>query len=337
MYRSIILGIGAAALVAGAASAADPIKLRLGQSVSPRAHINVQIFAPWTKKVTAESKGTVDLELFAGGKLGGNKQSYDVVKSGVADIMYMPTAYFPAKFPKSSVVGIPFNVEKSIYGSQALWAMYKNGILADEYKEFRIVALFCYPEMQIHSSFPVHKLEDIQGIKFGATSKVGTEILAALGAIPVSLSFPKVYQAMNRGLTKGELVQWTGMQPLRLWEVAKYHTEIRLGGSSTVLIAMNKGSYAKLPAAGKAAIDANSGEAFTKKLGVFWDHVNVTGRELVAKQKDNKIFGMPEAEKKRWYAKIKGIEAEWVKSVPDGAKVLKVYREEHDKAKKASM
>jgi TRAP-type C4-dicarboxylate transport system substrate-binding protein len=317
-----------------AAQAADAPVLKFAIAAPPRTHMIGQVFEPWCERVVKEAGDTVGCKIYAGGVLSPARGLYDAVKNNVAEIAFLSVSYWPNLFEKSSVVGLPFEIDKSEHTSIALWRIFEQGLISDEYKDFRTLALFAYPETLLHTNVPVRTLEDLRGKKIGTLDKVGTEVLAHLGATPFAIQFTDVYTSIQSGLIQGNMVQWTAMQPLKLWEVAKYHTQIRLGGSNAVGIILNKETYAKLGDKAKAAIDKNSGLKYSHELGVFWDKVNLEGRQMVEAQKDNTIFDLNAAEQARWHEKLKPMEKEWVARVPNGAAVLAGYRAARDAAAK---
>lgn len=332
MIKRTLIATIATFAFAAPAIAADPILVRVGQPASPRSHINANLLSPWTEQITKDSKGTLNVKLFAGGTLGGNREAYDSVKNGVADVIYLSSAYYPGKFPKSAVVGLPGESSNSLDSSLAVWKLYQDGVIADEWSDFRILGMFVFPPASIHATFPIKRLEDLKGRKIGAGSATSVAVIKALGAIPVRTGFTEVYQSLSRNTIEAYSTPWTGMQPIRLWEVAKFHTDVKLGGASTVVMAMNKESYAKLPSDGRAAVDMHSGRSFTHALGAFWDHVDDTGKKLVEKHADNQIYTLPKDEAVRWSKALSSITDEWVKTTEGGAAVLAAFREARDKA-----
>lgn len=320
----------ASASVIAARADAEAIKLRFGHPANPRAHLVAEMCVPWAERVSKASEGTLDVTVFAGGQLGGNEVLLDAVKSGVADIGWVNTGYYPGRFPKSQVGELPFEVASAVPASVAIWRLYQNGLLADEYKDVRPLAIFALPQMRTHSKFPINRLEDLRGRKIGAVSQLTGSVLSRLGATPVTVEFSDLYTSISRGTIDGTLLQWTGVQPIRLWEVTKYHTESSLGGS-VIMIAMNRQSYDRLPPKAKEAIDRHSGESWSREWGEFWDRVDQSGRELVRKEKGI-IAELPAAEEQRWRDAIGPITDDWVKRQAGGAQVLQAFREERDRA-----
>jgi hypothetical protein len=49
---------------------------------------------------------------------------------------------------------------------------------------------------------------------------------------------------------------------------------------------------------------------------------------MVAGMKDHMIIGLDEAETARWKARMQPVVDEWVRSTPDGTRILAAFREE---------
>jgi len=316
------------ALAAGQASA-DPVLIRMANSVPATAHMNVQVFGPWCERVTAQSGGTVDAKLFPSDAISNARNMWDRILAGVVDIGYVNTSYYAGQFKRTSVTGLPLLTKESLPASVALWNMVQpSGLLADEWKDVRVLGIFVYPSSGIVSTVPIRRMEDLEGKKVGVGARAIGQWMQNLGAAPISLTYSQTYESLQRGLVTAYTVGWTGVQPLKLWEVAKYYTAGKFGASSVVGMAMSKKSYEKLPAQGRKAVDDNSGLKFTKELGTFWDRINDEGRKLVEAHKGTEIFDLTEAELSRWSKAAEPIVADWEKDTPDGAKVLDQFKKQ---------
>lgn len=333
MFRTrlaIVLAVTFAA--AAPALAATPIVIRMADSVSAMSHMNVDIFTPWCKRVTAESGGTIHAQLFPSNEIATSENVWDRTLSGVVDIGYVPADYYGGLFPRTGVASLPMEGGRSLPASIALWKMVQpGGLLHSEWKQVHILAMFAYPSTGIVSTKPIHRIQDLKGIKIAAFGRLMAEWLTRMGAAPVTIAYSESYEAMERGTVTAIAVGFTGVQPLHLWEVAKYYTVGELGGAGAVAIAMNEHSYETLPAKAKAAIDRNSGLKYTKELGAFWDRIDAQGRKL-AEQHGGHVYDLPPAERARWAKKAKPVTASWVKSTPDGVAVLTEYRKLRDQA-----
>lgn len=311
---------------------AAPMEIKFSSPSPPRAHLNVQIFGPWTKKVTAESGGTLDVKLVAGPVLASHRNIYDRVITNVAQIGWGIQAFFPGKFPRTGVVTLPMNFETSTEASHGLWNLYKKGLLGNEYDAVKPLALFTFPAASFHTNFKVTRVEDLKGAKLAAGNRTLSKIYSALGITPVSMVTSEVYQNINRGLVKGTAVMWTAFQPYKYAEVTTHHLMVPLGGSPGMII-MNKDVYAKLPAKGKEAIDRNSGDVLMKNFSAFWDRINAAGEAMVRNKGGHTITVVSGAEREKLVHALEPIADEWAKSVPNGKAVLEAFRDEVKKVR----
>ena len=80
-----------------------------------------------------------------------------------------------------------------------------------EFEEVKVMYLSAHGPGFIHTRKAVNKLEDLKGMKIRAGG-VLTKVVAALGAVPVSMPMGDVYDAISRGVVRGPPL------PLRLWK-----------------------------------------------------------------------------------------------------------------------
>ena len=129
------------------------------------------------------------------------------------------------------------------------------------------------------------------------------------------------------------LVQWTAFQPFKLQEVTFYHLETKLGGT-TGMVFMAKKKYDALPPAVRKLLDDNSGEAESRVYGKFWDDVDNEGRDMVKALGDkHKIIPQSPEVAAKWRKAVEPVIDDFVKTTPDGAKILAAFRAETAKVK----
>lgn len=330
--RPVTAGLrGAAALAlavfAASAARAEPIEIKFASFIGPQAHLNVRIFGPWSDRVTKASQGTLKITLVPGGVLGKNGQIVDRVNSGVAGIGFDLQAYYPAKFPKSEILSLPFEWEKSSVSSLAFWRLYEKGLMK-EYDDLVPLSFFAFSNVRLMMRRPFEGgIDGLKGMKLGTGGKLRSLMVQKLGATPISVLSAETYQALSRGVIDGAAFPWTAVQPFRIQEVAKFYLDVPLGGSPGMTF-MNKRLFDSLPAAAKKAIMDNSGEAYVRESGKFWDVVEEEGREIARKEPGNKIVAVSPAELGAWKKKVAGLAEEWAKTVDNGPALVKAFREE---------
>ena len=71
-----INSIAIVAVVMSTTAIAAPVEIKFASPTPPKAHLNVQVFGPWAKEVTAASGGTLKVELVAGPTLASHNNVY---------------------------------------------------------------------------------------------------------------------------------------------------------------------------------------------------------------------------------------------------------------------
>lgn len=330
MFRPI-LSVLAAATVFAAASAAfadEPVMLRYGDPGPPTASIHTNLIAPWADKVNKEGGGALDVKVFVGYSLVNMVNTLDRVADGVADMAFCILGPVSSQFPKTLVSTLPFEAENGHEAGLALQRLYDQGIIADEWKKVKPVAFGDFANLTYHTVPPVKTLDDLKGLKISAQGRIEGQTLEALGAAPITLPINEVYEALKRGVVVGAAIGWPADVDFKLTEVAKNHLRESLGGASAVMI-MNNNTYAKLSGKAKQVIDANIGTGYTNWFNQVIDdteHKNVDEVEHV--MKDQTVTRLSDAQRAIWKARAQTVVDNWVKSTPDGAKVLAAFRKE---------
>ena len=136
-----------------------------------------------------------------------------------------------------------------------------------------------------------------------------------------------IYQALQRGTIDAAGIGWPGILPFHLNEVVHYHLDAALSAAALFNI-MNKDAYAKLPEKGRAAIDKLGGMHFSLMMGKAVDAMNKGGLEFTRKSPNQTISELSPAAEAEWRNLVQPITDEWLKSTPDGSKVLAAYQAE---------
>jgi len=333
MKRLFSLPIAAALLCSAQAFSQTPVELRFAFPAPPNSPLNTQGYAEWAKDVTAASGGTLTIRIMAGPAFSTFDNVYDRILKGVADMGFGVSDSIGGQFVKTSVANLPFEFEDPKHASIALWRMVDNGLIADEFKDVKPLAVWVFGHAAIHTkSARIKSLADVRGLKLRAGGKMEGDIITALGASPVTLSPTEIYQSISSGLIEGAVVQWTATMNFKIYEVAKYHLKAPLN-SSTSFVVMNRQSYEKLPAQAKAAIDKYSGEHFARRMGELVSKMDADAQETAQKTPGQVIETVSAAEAAVWKKQLEGVVASWVKTTPNGTAVLAGWRNEMRKAR----
>lgn len=294
---------------------AQQVTLRVHQFLPARAPIPKNFIAPWAKKVEAESKGRIRVELYPSMQLGGTPpQLFDQVKDGVVDIVWTLPGYTPGRFPRTEAFELPFIAGNGEQTSQAAWEYYQRH-LRDELKDVHVIAVHTHGPGLLHvKGKGVRRLEDMKGLKLRGPSRMVNKLLETLGATPVGMPVPAMPDALAKGVIDGTVVPWEVTLPLRVAELVNTHTSF--SGNRSLYVSfffyiMNRAKYQSLPPDLKAVIDANSGPATARWAGRVMDEGDVPGL-AAAKKRGNDIVVLDVQETARWKAAAQQVTEAWV-------------------------
>ena len=316
----------AAGIGIGTPASADELVLKFATLDVPQAHLNVRIHHPWAEKINKEAKGIFRIDVFDGEALANQGNIYNQVVSNVVQIGWGLPA-LAGKFPLMDVTALPYVTQgDSEVASTALWRLYKSGLLDKEFDQVIPLKLIVFPQSGLQFRKQPSTLDNLNGLKIIAGSKIASEIVQRLGGAPLSFRVDEYYETLQRGTADGVLVGWTAFNPFKLAEVTHYHLEVPLGGQ-TGYIFMARKEWDGLPEPVRKILAANSGEPESRAFGRFWDEVNQEGREQTMKQRGHTLAHLTAAQEKAWHDKIDLIAEQWAKSSPEADKVLATYKE----------
>ena len=293
---------------------AESITLRMHTFNSPKAIAVQQFLEPWAAEMKAASNGRVAVQVYPAMQLGGRPADlYGQARDGVVDIVWTLPGYSPGRFPLTEVFELPFVCGDAEASSQAL-TLFHHKWMRDEYQDTHPLVFHAAAPGQLHTvDRQVRTVEDLDGLKVRAASRTVADMLEALGAIPVGMPVPQVYEALSRGVVEGAWIPWTIMRPFRLHEVTRYHTEASLACTPFVLT-MNKARYEGLPQDVRRMLDDTTGMALAKRLGRLWQEDERRGRDL-AVQRGHPILALTEAESARWRKATAPVVDAWVAKI----------------------
>ena len=201
LFRMSIATLVALAVLDALPVGADPVTLKFSQFLGPNSFFQVDVVEPWAKELEAKTNGQVKVELFDGtSPVGKVTEQAKNVHDARVDIALGLRGAESDRFPGSSVIELPFLVPNALRGSQALWGLYKDGTLADEYKDYKVLALFVHNPGLIHTKDKrVVNLADLKGLRLRVANNTVAAALNYVGGEPVVLQVNDVMPAVKDG------------------------------------------------------------------------------------------------------------------------------------------
>jgi TRAP-type C4-dicarboxylate transport system substrate-binding protein len=317
------------------AQTAKPIELKLSHFLSPMHNTHTDVYAPFAKELEERTKGRVKVTIFPGEALGKAKDHYDMVMNGIVDMANFTPGLTAGRFPLTTVVELPIGIPSAKAGSLITWELY-NKYLKSEYSGVKILTFFTHGPGDIHmTKKPVRTLEDLKGLRIRSPGPTQTALLKELGASPLTMPIPDVYDALQKGMADGAVLAFSAIKDFKFYELIRHTTVCRLY-VMPMSVAINLKVWAGLPPDIQKTIEDLSGPRMAEIAGVSYDKYDEFGVEAAKKVKAEIITLSPE-EKKRWDDKLKTFNDKWVADTEaKGLPGRKVFEEAVSLVKKYS-
>ncbi len=164
------------------------------------------------------------------------------------------------------------------------------------------------PSMQLFTTFPVRRFEDLKGHKIGASGSMGLWLMDT-GAVRVNTSMINSFTDIKNGLYDGYPISEVLAFPYKTYEVAKHLTRTGFGVSPTSAITVNTDAWDDMP--------KHAREIFrdvAQNYGAW--QMRIDGGKIakfvgIMKKKGVKVYELPAAERKRWAMRLPNLAKEW--------------------------
>lgn len=234
------------------------------------------------KRIPELTEGRIHVNYFASGEKVGAFDSFDEVASGKSQAYIATDYYWKGKHPSWAYFAtVPFGL---VFSEMQAWIKYGGGQeLWDELADgFGTKSFACgNTGVQMGGWFKkeMESADDFKGLKMRIPG-LGGDVLAKLGASPVSLPGSQIYENLVSGAVQA--TEWVGPYNdyfMKFYEAAKYYyyPGMHEPGSQTGL-GMNKSWWSKLSKTDQAIIEAACNEEnalqmaeTNAKNGVFLD------------------------------------------------------------------
>ena len=180
----------------------------------------------FAQRVTDMSDGRIQVNYYAGGERVKPFDSFDEVASGNAQIYHAADYYWKGKHPGYAYYcSVPFGLT---YTEMNAWIRFGGGQeLWDELgAEFGIKGLMCgNTGVQMGGWYrkEINSVDDLKGLKIRMPG-LGGDVMAKLGASPVSLPGSQIYENLVSGAI--DATEWVGPWndiAMKFYEAAKYY------------------------------------------------------------------------------------------------------------------
>lgn len=175
--------------------------------------------------VESESNGAIEVELYYGGQLGGDRDAIEGVKLGTIEMTVAGAGIFANFEPAMGVTALPFLFESF----EEAWAFNDSGLNAEiavllQKKGIRVLGYWDNGFRCITTSVrPIESPADLRGLKIRTPENpLVLATMESLGANPSPLPWPELYMALGQGAFDGQENPIPTIYVNKVYEVQEY-------------------------------------------------------------------------------------------------------------------
>jgi TRAP-type C4-dicarboxylate transport system substrate-binding protein len=295
------------------------VTLKMSTWVPPQHPFNPAAIA-WAADIEKESGGTIKAILFPSEQLGKAFDHYDMVRDGIADVVYANPGYQPGRFPIVSAIELPFLIANGKGGSAAADEWYRQ-YAAKEMPDVHYCFTFVLDPSTFHVKRKITMPEDVKGMKIRPSDATVGAFVNLLGGTNVQASAPEAREVLERGVADGIVFPWGSFLLFGMDKVVKFHIDEPIASSMGSWL-INKSKYEALSPAQKTVIDNHCTAEWSEKFVSPWADFEHGGRDRVAALPGQEVYHLTPDQLAAWKKSAEPVTAKWAAAVPNGAAVL---------------
>ncbi len=275
--------------------------------------MNSVIMGKYCEELTKQLAGKVELTQYTGSTLLSAPKIAAGVAAGVADIGLSNCSYTRGRFPVMEIMELPLGFPSAWIASHVANDFYEK-FKPKDFDAYHVLMFSTSPINVVQTLHkPVKKLEDVKGLKLRGTGRLG-DIVKALGATPIPIETPDLYDSLKRGVIEGALLPLETLKGFKTGELIKHVTASwRIGSAYCFYVVMNKAKYNSLPKDVQKTIDDFS-KSFIERWSVEWNNIDIEGKDVFLKQ-GGEIISIPDADSPPWIKAVRPVIDEYRKDL----------------------
>lgn len=200
-------------------------------------------------EVFDKTNGGLKIEMYPSFALGGERDLVQSLQTGSLEVARLSEGITVTFFPGFGFVSLPFIIDNEEHFNKIIKTdIWKN--LVEETQQHGVIFLgtsYLGGRLPVFTKKPITKPEDFKGLNMRTMeNEIQIKTMKALGATPVPLPYPDIYNALRTKLVDGMFNDPLAIDRLSAYEVAPYLTNLPLFASLTS-IAISKIAFEKLP------------------------------------------------------------------------------------------
>jgi len=317
-----------------AAEKPAPVELKLAHFFPATHPAETDLIQPWAKAVAEATEGRVTITSYPGQTLLQADAVYDGVVNGISEMGLSCFSYTRGNFPVLEVFELPgIRYVNSKAASKVAWEGIK-ALNPEEVQDTKLMMVLTTGPGDLYTKVPVRTLGDMKGLEIRATG-LSAKTLEALGASPVAMAQSEAYEALSKGVVKGNLGPVEVLQGWKQAEVTQYLTQTPFLYNTLFFITMNLDTWNSLDPADQAAIEAVNEDFFAKAAMGLWDMQNEAALKYAVDEKGMEVIQLSDEEQAAWISLVEPIQAEYAANMDkaglNGQEILDTVKQLADK------
>jgi TRAP-type C4-dicarboxylate transport system substrate-binding protein len=305
-----------------ATTAAKTVVLKLAVAIPPDDPM-VQALNPWIETFNKAAKGAFEMQLFAGGALGGTSDMLDAVRTGAIEIGHGSIPTFSGHDPAFSAAQLPYMFDSFDANAEfcRLILPYTDSVMEKKFNQ-KLLASWNMGFNEFYTAKKqVRTMDDVKGLNIAVTGVTMAQAAQALGGNPVTMDWPDEYPSLQKGVVDAGMATVSfALDFMNYAEVIKYYIGSSfLGGQLSV--AINLDTWNKLPP-DLQQVMIDEGQKYQETCIGIMRTASMVDAIANLKSKGVDVYNLPADEHAKWKAACQPIVDEYWKKMGADAKTI---------------
>ena len=330
-----LVALVAPILVSAQARGPQTIELTVIDAYAPTAlwtRVFIDYYMPEVNRRLADAgQYEIDWNTAFGGTVAKAGGVLEALQHGLADVGIVTTPFHPDKIPFYNIGYItPFVtadvglVARTVDELVERFPAVKD--IWSDYAQVPLTAAGSIDTYQVVLSEPITSPAGLEGRKIGGVG-LNLRYVQGLGAAPVSSSLGDFYTHLATGLTEGALVWLEAAVSYKLYEVAPYMIDVRLGAVTSKVISVSRRTWERLPDEVRVVMLATASD-YRDELARETDRRAAGSRREFVEQ-GGTIVPLTTAQRQAWAESLPNMAQEWADDLErrglPGREILSAY------------
>ncbi len=293
------------------------VELRLAHFFPSTHPAETELIQPWIKAIEEATDGQVKITSYPNQTLLNADSIYAGVVDGSADLGLSCFSYTRGRFPVLEAFELPgITYNNSKVASKVAWEGIKE-LNPPEIQDTKLMMVLTTGPGDLYTKDAVRNLEDLQGMEIRATG-LSAKTLQALGAIPAAMPQSDAYEAITKGVVRGNLGPVEVLKGWKQAEVTSYITETPFLYNTLFFITINLDKWNSLDPDIQEAIEAVNKEYFEAVAIGLWDKQNEDALKYAIDEQGMEVIPLSQEEADKWITLVKPIQDEFIARMDAG-------------------